>query len=145
MGQSTDGLLWYGYAWTKEGEPPWATFDEDYERTDDGEDDDDDSEARFVRLSGFDGKRGDPDYYERRRALLATATCEVIHHCSGDCTMYGVGIAESSKRAWRGSPQEDPFTEVRPDWDEKLTAYCKLMGIDTGDQKPRWWLASNWG
>ena len=147
MGQSTDAILWYGYAWTNEGAPPWAKYNEDEERIDDGEQDEDDEDARFARVSGFTEKWTEGagrDYFKRRNAVTETATCEIVHHCSGDCTMYGVAVRGSRKTAWRGSPVPDPFGEAQPEWNAQLASYCALMGIDPSDQKPRWWLASMW-
>lgn len=141
MGQSTDGMLWYGFAFTEEDAPPWAKFDDEYDRIDDGVQDDD-ADQRLDRLLGNAGKS-----WEERKAAREVIGCEVVMHCSGECTMYGVAVSASYKNASRGYPTQvaEVILAAHPDWNEKLRTYCELMGIDPVDQEPGWWLASWWG
>lgn len=142
MSTSTDAILFYGFCWTDEGRLPWQKDDEDGDAEEDP--DDGEWESRFARLGGLTGTWQDHGYYEHRKAIVETATCEVIRHCHADCAMYGVGANGSITRASRGNPEAAPVHETSPEWDGQLRAYCALMGIETRDQQPRWWLVSDW-
>jgi hypothetical protein len=126
MSTSTDAMLFYGYVWTDEESPPWSSDDESG--------DDEDEEDRYARRAGF-GKG------------LARAKCEIVHHCSDSCIMYGVAVKSTVTTAWRGSPKKiDPAKMApKPEWADALRSYCEHMGIKTGNRKPAWHLVSWWG
>jgi len=146
MGQSTDGLLFYGFLIPggEDGEPAfWES-----------EDDPDAEHDKFIAA-----KLGvvEPDvpyegnneafsaYWTKQREVLKTIPVTVVSHCSGDYPMYAIAISSTSHSASRGYPEEIPAEKLKidPIWDQQLADFCKLVGIEMG--KPSWILASYWG
>lgn len=165
MGQSTDAILFYGYCWTEETARPWSIG-----RDDSGDGEDDGWEERYARALGTPAptsaypetrdrmgrQRTDLSpaeqsvvadysaYWDRQRALVEASCCAVGTHCSGDCPMPYVFITTSEIRTWRGHMNEVKSLAVGSDWNDKLAAFCKTMGIDVAAMQPAWWLVSNW-
>ena len=141
MSTSTDAILFYGYVWTDKESPPWSSDDED-----EGDEDEDD---RYARRAGFTDKwsEGDDGYFDRRGKVLAKAKCEIVHHCSDSCVMYGVAVKGTVTTAWRGYPKKIDPDKMAPksEWADALRSYCEHMGIKTGNRKPAWHLVSWWG
>lgn len=167
MGQSTDAILFFGFCWDEETRRPWEIGKD---RDDEGENDED-WEARYARLKGLaepppiPNKGIDPrtgryiedytpeeqaivdrrkSYWDEKRKLIEPLNVFVDTHCSGECPMPFVAIKASKTRAWRGNPMEVTSLEIKPEWEHELRAFCDLMGIDVKDQKPKWWLVSDW-
>lgn len=156
MGQSTDGILFYGYCWDEEGVELW----EGGEKNEDG--DDEDAEERYARLSGVkppaapypernDGSMGAVvvraefnAYWDKKREINKAAGVEVDHHCSDEYPIPYVAVSASKVMARRGYPESIAGLTVGADWDAKLAAYCALMGITPPQEKPGWWLVSMW-
>lgn len=140
MGQSTDAILFYGYCWEDETSKPWEIG------KDSEDEDDEDWEDRYARLKGLKRPSRPWEIIEEHsahwaaeRELVAVLPVQIDTHCSF------VAVKASKTRAWRGSPMEITSLEVKPEWDAQLREFCQLMGIDVGDQQPRWWLVSDWG
>jgi hypothetical protein len=156
MGQSTDGILFYGYCWDEEGVELWA----DGQKNEDG--DDEDAEERYARLVGVERPTDDyPEqkdksasaeavraafsaYWDKKRDVCKTDEVEVDSHCSGDDPIPYVAVSASKVTASRGTPERIQSLDVGADWDAKLAAYCALMGITPPQDRPGWWLVSMW-
>lgn len=174
MGQSTNAILFYGYAWEEEESKPW-NIGKEFEG--EGYDDsDEDWEERYARLRGLappsrpfpprevprtreNGFSSTPtDYtaeeqsiideyrafWKAKGELVETEPCAVDSHCSGDCPMPYVAIKDSVTTAHRGSVEHITSLDVGPTWEADLRAFCERMGIDVGDQAPGWHLVSMW-
>lgn len=156
MGQSTDGILFYGYCWDDEKASPWASEDGS------GQDDDQDWEERYAAAKGIvapveeypEDKDKSPEaeairrtfsnYWDAKREVVAASLCEVSSHCSGECPMPYVAVNSSKTTASRGYPQEITSLEVKPEWGPALAEFCATMGITPPQDAPRWWLVSDW-
>lgn len=168
MGQSTDGILAYGYDIGGEGPPVTGIGEYDSWRPDD-----------------FTTEPGSDEYYEfdfrtwAEHKLLAAAGHPVkskhayydpddlmkyhgvkfVWHCSGSYPHYMLVTFEES--ASRGYPRTLDLAElerrrVDEDWDGKLAAALKALGIpgfiypderyskEPKVQEPHWMLASYW-
>lgn len=127
MGQSTDGILFYGYCW----EDPARLLPE-------REDIDPDDESHW------------DDEYDASVDAKARFGVEIGGHCSCDYTMPYLYISESQKTAWRGCPvQIDPndlFAAPLDEWDKRLSDAIETYGLDISEAHPRpgWFLVSNW-
>lgn len=156
MGQSTNGILAYGYDLgeglgmiREAGEygelPPLAWFDPEH--------DDDLIEAAgrrlLAELAGFTETDWQVDgYFDREREANARLGVELETYCSESCPMYV--LAAKVITVYRGSVEEIDMTElaVAPEmngWDEKLQAAVAALGITPVQDKPKWLLASYWG
>ena len=167
MGQSTNGILAYGYDFGECEPPPLAGVDE-YESW---------------RPPEFTAEPGSDEYYDfdfhdwAERKLLATAGRPVEEesyfdpeetkkyygvwfqsYCSGEAPMYLLVTHKTT--VYRGWTEDIDFValerqRVEEGWDDKLAAVLKVLGI--GDlvyrgssrgakegqlQKPRWLIAS---
>jgi len=133
MGTSTDGILLWGIALEDEGLPE-SLLDLDEEG---------DEEVAIARLYGleYDGK--DDKYWEAKEKLLKEIGCELVNRCSYDCPMYVAAVSASVKRCWRGEPTAIKNLNVGEDWEPKLRAFCKKLGIKW--TRPKWLLCSFWG
>ncbi len=127
MGQSTNGLLWWGMA---------------------VEDDTPAHEAIHAAINGGDDD-DDTDYYGDGREWLAAndllGKVEFVDHCSIDYTMYGLAAPGTETTAWRGSPKVlgerlDPVLEGV----EALIKAAELLGAEVPAQGFGWVLASMW-
>lgn len=153
MGVSTDAILFWGYCLDGDGVYPWNA-----EADDDGDeaDADLDPEERYALAVGVKppiAEWNDKDekikadyhrFWDEKRKAAAKSRCTVGYHCSDECSMYYVAIKKSETKAHRGYPKNIKSLEVGDDWEQKLRAYCEVMGIKTR-QKPKWWLVSYWG
>lgn len=141
MSQSTDAILFYGYApnWSiEDGEPPpWCLHKEtDEESLDEGEDFDLD-----------DDSEDDLDPQDWIASFGHNLGVEALEHCSGDFPMYGLAISASTRSASRGDPVDvTRLLTVKPDWNKKLDRFVKLAGLTKKELGKRgWWLCSWWG
>ena len=155
MGQSTDAILFYGYAYDDDGATPWGS-------SNDEEPDDEDWEARYARLRGEaepDVPYGDEKsgvmtparelhqaHWARKRALVAACPVEVGTHCSGECPMYYIAKRSTVTLARRGGPARILSLSAPVGADEELHAFMTEMGIakPPGQEAPGWWLVSDW-
>lgn len=123
MGQSTDGLLWYGVA--IEG------------TADDG---DELAEKIDTILNGEEGELyGDGREWFAEHNLPGV---DIVRHCSYEYVMYGLAVAGTYTRAWRGSPKLVEIPDFPPDTTQ-LEAVLKELGAE--DLPIGWHLASMWG
>ena len=159
MGQSTNGILAYGYdlggdegGWKvrEAGEYgdltlPWLPEPEDF--------DDYDLatllERRLLDASGFTEtyEDGRPDYFARVRAAKEALGVELESYCMGDYPMYV--LAAKAITAYRGDCDVVDMAELsRPEtlagWDAKLSAALAALGMPPVQEKPAWLLCSYW-
>jgi hypothetical protein len=131
MGVSTDGILFYGIAYDEDG--LWEESKEwDYEN---------DWEETFYIRTGTPCYPKD-GWFEAQKATKAKWGVEIGRHCSDECTMYYVALVSHNFSACRGYPEEITAEKMAlpADADEKIKAFCELMGIPY--EKPKWMLAS---
>lgn len=114
MGTSTDATLWYGYVSTEEDTFPGEVPEE--------ESDD---------IEGW------------ANTAMKPWRVVVIRHCSAECPMYGIAIAESVQLAWRGNPVGAATPPAAADWESRLKAAADAVGWTERDSG--WFLASDWG
>lgn len=156
MGQSTDGILFYGYCWDEEGAELWA----DGQENEDGESED--AEERYARLIGIPRPTAEyperdnhtpeaerarsafSDYWDAKGKAVEASGVEVDRHCSGECPIPYVAVTASKTTARRGYPETIKTLDVGVGWDKMLADYCALMGITPPQEKPGWWLVSMW-
>lgn len=142
MGTSTDGILAYGYDLGEE-----IRFkDHGEDETPDWYDEDDPLESfqkRLLTAVGFTETEWRAEgYFERKKAAEKLVVVEFDSHCSGDYPMYLLGAVIHT--ASRGHARDMDFT-LPENADERLAWAVETLGLDVGDQKPRWLLASYWG
>jgi hypothetical protein len=147
MGQSTDGILFYGFpieedtangnviaGLSPEGDEPErpenldADVDYDY------------SDQDTIWAKKFGLKGGYKEVWKHQETYPVT----IGRHCSGDYPMYYVAIKESELTANRGYPQEVKSLEVNLAWKHQLIEFCKVYGLEP-PAKFGWYLASYWG
>lgn len=126
MGVSTDGLLWYGVSLG------------------------DDDEEIGERISDIVNGPEDSDtyLYGDGREWLAEhglTGVEFVHHCSHDYPMWGLALAGTLVRAYRGTPKSVTLRVISPEEDALLTAALEALGLDVPFDKYGWKLASLWG
>lgn len=155
MGVSTDGILAYGYDLGESGEQHFVGFDEDdapawLKEDPDDEDTDlkdfgDAAERRLLDASGFtetwETRIGD-GYHKRETEAQKALGVQIETHCSGDYPMYL--LAAKVITASRGTAEAVDLT-LPDNAAERLAWAVETLGLDVGDQKPRWLLASYWG
>jgi len=150
MGQSTDGLLFYGLHIGDEGETGneeldeliqeegWDVWEKIYlEKT--------------INLKEPEGeyesnKEAYSKYWDDCREALKQVDLEITAHCHCDAPMYFVHIKSVYKEASRGYPKKiDPSKmTVNPEWVQQLKAFCKVLNIPFDKKEVGWWLASMW-
>lgn len=154
MGQSTNGMLAYGYnlggeeGWELQGLGEYDELQLDWYDPDE----DDFQEAAEKRLladiAGFteEWTPGVEGYFDRERAAKARLGVKFDTHCSGDYPMFI--LATKVITVYRGSVKEiDPAELLArpPEWDEKLRAALDALGINPTQEQARWLLCSYWG
>jgi hypothetical protein len=151
MTTSTNAILFYGYCWKEEQRYPW--------------DEEEDHDDRFARLSSivppnspYPAKEDNSlkaaairmeyaAFWDKKSNGLILAGCTVSTHCSNKAPMPYVAIFESRRIATRGYPY--PMSQAihlpaEIGWDEKLKNFCTKMQIVPPEDKPQWWMVSNW-
>jgi hypothetical protein len=155
MGQSTDGILAYGYDIKRPGEGmQFRELDEDdvprWLRDSDDEDADwldfgDAAMQRLLAANGFtetwETRTGD-GYHARESEAKAALGVDIVTHCSGEYPMYL--LAAKSQEARRSYPEAADFT-LPENGDERLAWALEVLGIKPEADKPQWLLASYWG
>lgn len=125
MGTSTDAYLFWGFS--ADYVCHWINIGR--EDVDSPPEDEDEYEEDVYLANGGDPNKKDD--------------CQINYHCHADHAIPFVTVTESFTMAWRGDPKVIENLEVKPDWEEKLKLFCKIMGIKW--QEPKWILASYWG
>jgi len=143
MGQSTDGIVFYGFPlglvedWDDTG-LSWLL------------DEDTDWEDRIAALRGipsppepYEGnKEAHSAYWSAKSKLIDNETVGIGTYCSGEYPGYYVYAVNSERTANRGECLElNP--SVNPDWDEQIKEFCALLDIKW--QAPTWYVTSYWG
>jgi hypothetical protein len=159
MGQSTNGMLVYGY--DLGGEEEWKIreageygelpeLDWFNPHNEDGDGFQEAAERRLLaQLADFTETDWRVDgYFEREREAKARLGVEFDTYCSGDYPMYL--LAAKVITVYRGSVEEIDMTElaIAPEmngWDEKLHAAVQVLGVTPTQGKPKWLLCSYWG
>jgi hypothetical protein len=123
MGQSTNGMLFWGWASRSESEDGWG--------------DSPPSQA----VQELARERGD-DYYKLGKELEAAHGISIENHCMADYPHRILCIKESYLSASRGYPETVPNSHlfVLPDWQARLDAACAALGI--APRPGQWILAS---
>lgn len=157
MGQSTNGMLAYGYnlggaeGWNLEGldeygelpELPWLDEEEhDFQEA---------AERHLlVEIAGFtEGwSSGNEGYFDRERQAKQRLGVQFDTHCSGDYPMFL--LATKVITVYRGDAKELDLAALQQeaqasDWDTKLAAAVHVLGITPTATKPQWLLCSYWG
>lgn len=160
MGQSTNGMLAYGYDLGGEEEwklqeageygelPNLPWFDEEDE---DGDGFQEAAERRLLaEIAGFteEWSSSNEGYHDREKAAKARVGVGFDTYCSGDYPMFL--LAAKVITVYRGDVENIDVAElaVAPEmngWDERLQAALQALGITPVQEKAKWLLASYWG
>ena len=154
MGQSTNGILAYGYnLGGDEGGWKIAEADEygDWEpHWPDADDDPEGAVERFLLASvGFTETDWRADgYRDRKKTAQDQVGVQLESYCSGDYPMWL--LAAHVITVYRGDVKEIDFAELMADrlqgeWDAKLALAIQTLGITPKQDKPKWLLVSYWG
>jgi len=169
MGVSTDGIICVGYDLGEEVEFPWRDGDGDDDQPSDLPRWVDDEESWWDWHTGYrpssypfgdDGNwlPGLTEKSDRDAAYKLYATerdawreshpkkpFELVHHCSGECTMYILAIPGTVITAARGYPKEIPAYWGAPTSEavEALQKVAETLGLDR-DGFPKRLLCSMW-
>lgn len=153
MGQSTDGILFYGIAYGEEldmdeiskfhGHDPDVGFDGDFETlyadkmgvvspTEEYSRDDKAVQDKYVA------------YWNAKREINKQGGCEVGTYCSSDYPMYYACVKAGHYSVSRGDETEIPNgLHFEPNWNQQLQDFCTLMGLPY--KEPKWLMVSYWG
>lgn len=159
MGQSTNGILAYGYdlggdeEWKiaglgEYGELPPLDW---YSTDDDGDDFQSAAERRLLaELADFTETwtKDNEGYFDRERKAQARLGVEFDTYCSGEYPMYL--LAAKVITVYRGDVKDIDMAAlaVEPEmngWDEKLRAALAVLGITPAQDRAKWLLCSYWG
>lgn len=154
MGQSTNGVLLYGYDLAG-GESEWAVREVgEYGELkldwldDDGDGFQEQAEERLLAAANFTESwtedARETGYYTRRAEALASYGVEFELYCSVDYSMYTIAAKGSVQIAYRGDCDPVDFT-VQPDWDDKLHRALEVLGMTPTQDRAKWLLCSWWG
>lgn len=154
MGQSTNGMLVYGYdlggpedGWkvAEAGEygewmPSWSTEDSDIIT---------DAEKALMASVGFTETDWRAEgYFDREREAKARLGVEFESYCSADYPLWV--LAACVITVYRGDAKEVDLAALeaqrtQEEWDAKLAAAVQALGIEPTQDGPRWMLVSYWG
>ena len=140
MGQSTDGILCYGFCLDEDAEYPWTVDEESM-----------DFEDYLATLGGLSEPetsnyedRSWKTYWRRKEANAESIGVDLVCHCSDECPMYILAAHDSVKVANRGTPEELGQTlHIGMHWKEDLYQFCQKAGVEF--KEPQWILCSMWG
>ncbi len=148
MGHDVDGILFYGIFLDEDPPHPW-------------DDEGIDWEEYYARQKGlaapkFKGEYTDREayraygqqeltpYLEKKRALLKEAGCIMGWH--GETDNLGAYVAVTACHHEGGKPvKEIESLDVPQDADDKLKAFCEVMGLKRKFTWPKWWLTGSYG
>lgn len=124
MGVSTDGILFYGFYETEEGE---------WDENEEGEE--------------YIEEHGESMTSDHFREKFKNANLYLGTHCSNGERLRFLAIKSTHIEAARGHPQKiDPASmTVQPEWEPLLRSCAEELELEIGDKKPDWYLASYWG
>lgn len=153
MGQSTNGMLVYGYNFGgEEGGWQLAEVDE-YEPWEPEWMGDDDvisaAGERLLASVGFTETDYKAEgYFDRKKAAEDRLGVEFDSFCSGDYPMWV--LAADVTTVYRGDVKEIDFAALEQaredgDWDAKLAAAVQALGVTPKQDGPKWLLVSYWG
>lgn len=144
VGQSTDGILFYGIDFGEDG----LDLDEYFDK----QNEDHDFEEHYARkvagihLPDEPWSAESPAWEKDRKARQKAETacpCKVASYCSGDYPIYFASVKDGFYRVNRGDAIEIPDgLTARPEWKDQLRTYCEQMALPYSE--PKWWLVSNW-
>jgi hypothetical protein len=155
MGQSTNGMLVYGYnfGWEIEEVGEYGEWHPSWLNSDSDEDESGDviEAAGKVLLASVGFAETDwraDGYHDRLRAAEAQLGVEFDSYCSGDYPMWC--LAAHITTVYRGDVKEIDFgalekARVDGGWDGKLAAAIQALGVTPKQAQPRWLLVSYWG
>lgn len=159
MGVSTNGILCYGFRIhnedgdeVEEDLPEWLKLPGDEDESMEFED----FLAKLVGLQepdSFDKEKYDSnpayaqtwsDYWAKKRNLEKEFGVTLVMHSLGEYPMWILAVEECNHSSSRGSPLSlGQGIEVKPEWREKLVAFCERAGIEF--REPELLLCSYWG
>ena len=129
MGQSTDAILCYGVQLGEDDEP--LAFMEGFDELDD-----------LLLKEGNQPRWGDEGHdFQSQWAWLATQPVEMVHHCSGNYTMYIIALRGTVTTASRGYPEE--VATYEPDH-VAVQHFMQWLLDHNIDGEPKWLLCSMW-
>jgi hypothetical protein len=146
MGQSTDGILFYGIAYDDDLELPWEAEEFEGEELD--------WEDWYAVQAGVErptipyeeSEKVHEIYWDQKRNALEDQPIEIGTHCSCEYPMVYIAPKAINLSASRGYPLELDLvnlqSRVTPEVDAQIKTFCELMGLPYS--KPKWWLASLW-
>ena len=149
MGQSTDGILFFGWILEEGAELPWEEYCEEewWQKTKGYK-----PPYELYNADGSDylpGVTQDmvPKYYEDQRNWMKENPMpfETVNYCSGEYPMWGIAIVESVNTAHRGYPVGINLNELKDleeTFADKVKKIQDLLDLDT---MPKWHLVSYWG
>lgn len=156
MGQSTNGILAYGYdlggteGYKVREVGEYGELQLDWYDEDENADFAAAVERRLLDASGFtetweDGHEG---YFGREREAKQRLGMELYSYCSDDYPMYL--LATKVITVYRGEIETIDMGELAEapsvhGWDDKLRAALETLGLTPTQDRARWLLASYWG
>lgn len=146
MGQSTDGLVAFGFDLGEQEELPEALLEA-------GRQDGDGFEWQSVVSVLTDltppGVEWEDtfvqvyrDYWAKQREATENHPLEMVCHCSGECPMWFLAVRGTVTRAKRGFPQPVEMPAVSDEAIKALHGFCERFGLKW--QEPRWHVFSMW-
>lgn len=151
MGRSTNAILFYGYCWDDENRYPWDDgVEEDWEdrlATRLGASPEPSAEYPHDQDKSPEAEQVRKEYsavWAARRTKVGSVNVAMSSHCSGECPMPFIHVKDGILTALRGYPEQVTSLAIKPEWDAQLGDFCRLMGITPPQDKPRWWLVSDW-
>jgi hypothetical protein len=159
MGQSTDGILAYGYdlggeeeGWTVREAGEYGELSLDWlpdPEAEEGYDIPDLMLTRLLEASGFaetDWQAG--GYFARKHAAEAALGVEIESYCSGEYPLYLLAAKVITVNRGDVKPVDmaalsDPA--VLAAYDAKLASALHVLGVTPVQDKPAWLLCSYWG
>ena len=157
MGQSTDGILCYGFRLRQEdGQEEGITIEWLLDETGNEEMDLEDFLAKLCGLVRpdvhFNKERSDKDpdykkawddYFDTKFALKKEVGVTIVSHGSENCFMQILASTESVKTASRGNPIElGQSIEAQGKWREDIRLFCEKAEIPF--EEPQFILCSDW-
>lgn len=160
MGQSTNGILAYGYDlggeedWKIQGVGEYSELpDLDWFDPENEEGDDFQSAAErrlLAEIAGFteEWSSGNEGYFEREREAKGRLGVEFGTYCSGEYPMFLLATKVITVR--RGYIETIDMADLavaptREGWDDKLRVALAALGITPTQEQPKWLLCSYWG
>lgn len=146
MGQSTNGILVYGYNLggsdgfkvREAGEygalpDEWDPGDEGFSK---------EAERRLLALAGFTETDWQVEgFYDRKWEAEERLNVKLQEHCSGSYPMYVLAVKVFTAR--RGDCKAVDCT-VAPEWDGQLQSAIAALGLTPTQGKAQWLLCSYW-